>query len=525
MSRERFISPQTWTSEQFCSVSFLADLMFIGIISTADDHGRRRGSLYSIMADVFPTRGLTLDQIKGARDELQRAKLIQVYADESGRELVSIPGESWKRYQKPRYVSESKYPAFPGAYEVRTDSVQTGTEPEQTCAESVQICCSGVVGCGGVGGGVQPPSPPSPLTLDVSVADTGLTASGNGKQRTERPTAGKAHTAPQQPTATAPATPNGNDHSERKLPRYNGDPGDPRPWVEVTSDTRKRFGTWAARDGGKFRMLAQLQRMMRQADADDPVRLLAHVLEVDAMETADSALAMLYERLRSRKDGEGWLTPAEEALAEAKAIVNRDAEKRGGHPQLAAAIVQAAIEGSKREEPPGDDRGPGPGGGGLKSPAATLQEKLEAKRAREVPAKTTGENRPPPQEPPKPVSDPIVTRAQRRRARRRTAEDADLAEVPAPIARLFEGLTAGWSGPNDTNHAAEKRVVHTLLAGNAIRALAYADMVNRTAIVRGEDPWIVMAGMCRDLPEEALPSRERAIRLIRDAPRCTGDTS
>ena len=377
-----------------------------------------------------------------------------------------------------------------------------------------------------------------PLTLDVSV--TGLARdNGNG-------TAGKAHIAPEQ-TATAPATAKGNGTSEGKppskpvdLPRYDGTPDDPRPWIEVTSDTRKRFAVWAARDGGKFRMVAQLQRMMRQADADDPVRLLAHVLEVDAMEAAESAMAVLYERLRPRKEGEDWLIPAEERISEAKVIVNRDAEKRGGHPQLAAAIVQAAIEGSKREDPPDDDPGPGRGGGGggLKSPAAKLQEKLEAKRARDAPAKptiedlsasvvtgaveaTTGENRLQPQEPP----EPIVTRAQRRRARRRTAEDADLAEVPAPIAALFEGLTAGWSGPNDTNHAAEKRVVHTLLAGNAIRALAYADVVNRTAIVRGEDPWIVMAGMCRDLPEEALPSREMAIRLIRDAPRCTGDTS
>jgi hypothetical protein len=132
MSRERFIDPGMWTSAQVCSVEPMARLLFVGMITTADDEGRGGAALVKLKASIFPADTISLQQIGTWRTALAQSGLIRLYSA-SGQEVYDLP--SWKRWQKPRYVKPSTIPAY------------------HICTESVQIGAPGVVGLGVVGSG------------------------------------------------------------------------------------------------------------------------------------------------------------------------------------------------------------------------------------------------------------------------------------------------------------------------------------------------------------------------------------
>lgn len=329
LSRERFIDPRIWASEQFCRLSEPAAMMFIGIITTADDHGRRRGSSHSLKLDIFPTRPHTVDDVGRMRDELVRSGLVQHYRDEDGNDVVSIPSKSWKRYQHPRWIAQSRLPEFPGTGEVtlppvvtrqgHTASAQTCTEPVQVCTGPVQPSCNpaegrGVDWSGVVGGGQNPPSPPSPLPLDVSVRPNAPNAPKRQKARTA--TAGIAHVAPT--TATAERT---------------NDAPDLTPTLEPARSMLE-----AMLADGQFRKAAELRSLVNLADHRDPLNLLAHVRDCATHEEASSAAAMLWQRL----SGAG-IVPSEAAIAWAREQLSHDDGPRGGCSSPTAAL-QAAIE-------------------------------------------------------------------------------------------------------------------------------------------------------------------------------------
>ena len=108
MSRQRFIHPQIWRSPEFVGLPPTARLMFIGCITTADDHGRRRAEPELLKADIFPLNpeiGKTpLIKLRGL---LEKAGLVRIYGD--GR-YMDIP--NWSKYQNPKYQKPSKIPEF-----------------------------------------------------------------------------------------------------------------------------------------------------------------------------------------------------------------------------------------------------------------------------------------------------------------------------------------------------------------------------------------------------------------------------
>ena len=114
MSRERFIDPGMWTSAQFLRLSCPeAKLLWIGVITTADDEGRGAADPWTLLARIFPGSGYNPDQVALWRNELVASRLIRVYCDEAGAEIYDIP--AWSNFQKPRHIKRSRYPAFPGA--------------------------------------------------------------------------------------------------------------------------------------------------------------------------------------------------------------------------------------------------------------------------------------------------------------------------------------------------------------------------------------------------------------------------
>lgn len=169
MPRQRYIHPQIWNSDQFCSLTDGARLLFIGIISTSDDEGRRRASIRSIKGDIYPQDdSRSLDMIEVDLASIIKAGLVRVYRVEST-EYLDIP--TWKNYQRPKYPSPSRIPAFPER------SPRTGGglgEPSRNVPPRVGRSVGlgdrsgdqsdrdgGGAGGDGTGGSVSPPAPAS----------------------------------------------------------------------------------------------------------------------------------------------------------------------------------------------------------------------------------------------------------------------------------------------------------------------------------------------------------------------------
>lgn len=113
MARIRSIKPDIWEDEALAEVSTSARLLFIGLITQADDDGRLPGRSQWIARKVYPyDYEITPSDIEGWIDELDRVKLIQYYEVE-GKPYISLP--SWDRHQSidKRWRKESKFPPPP----------------------------------------------------------------------------------------------------------------------------------------------------------------------------------------------------------------------------------------------------------------------------------------------------------------------------------------------------------------------------------------------------------------------------
>jgi len=123
-----------------------ARLLFIGIISTADDHGRRKATPASFKVELLPMDNLQLETILAWRDEIAAGGLIRIYTDDSGCDILDIP--TWTKWQRPKYVADSRLPAYPGSgtiqAEVARDLDQSGPGlarvPGHSGPSSVEWC-------------------------------------------------------------------------------------------------------------------------------------------------------------------------------------------------------------------------------------------------------------------------------------------------------------------------------------------------------------------------------------------------
>lgn len=370
MSRERFIDPRIWSSEQFCSVSEQAGLLFIGIITTADDHGRRRGSAHSLKLEIMPTRAYSLHDVAGFRGELVAAGLIYHYRGEDMTELVCIPPDNWSKYQKPRWIAKSRLPEYPGAGVIESSQVQAGSV--QTCTDSVQTCAGtgristdlskgrGGEGCGGDGRGVegrgvdsvdvplQSPcetSPPLTFDVDVPAAAKATATAGNGPSGPGGNGHGSGHgngasteEATPDPLAPTPTVPDEPPIREKAKPDTDH---------EVTETSASIVKRWTASET-EFRTMDSLRTYVRQFDRADPVRLLATLRDIETNGTIKHRLRVLHERLRGAK----WKEPSEAAIQWAREQLNGPAGAGGAPSSIADVMPEPAA--TTEPEPPND---------------------------------------------------------------------------------------------------------------------------------------------------------------------------
>ena len=105
------ISPEIWDSQNFSQLSDLAKIVFISLISHADDEGRGKAHPTRIKSSTFPyDEGRRVADIKSALSEIARRMSVQFYSV-NGIEYYFLT--NWGKWQKIDKPSQSKLPPPP----------------------------------------------------------------------------------------------------------------------------------------------------------------------------------------------------------------------------------------------------------------------------------------------------------------------------------------------------------------------------------------------------------------------------
>lgn len=129
MARIRSIKPDIWDDDRIDELSRDARLLFIGLITQADDEGYLQGRPQWVKSKVYPgDEDLTKTEVSGWLDELNHSGLIWCYEHE-GKPYIWLP--NWEKHQSidKRYKQESKLPRAP---QERPTSTPRGPDEDET---------------------------------------------------------------------------------------------------------------------------------------------------------------------------------------------------------------------------------------------------------------------------------------------------------------------------------------------------------------------------------------------------------
>lgn len=129
MPRIRSLKPEIWDDEALGACTRDARLLFVGLITQADDSGRFRAAPALLRASIFPyDEKLTKDRVEVWIDELADAGLVSLYTVKRER-YGEFP--TWSSHQKIDRPSESKIPSIGAPDAVPT--IKTG-DPYARCS-------------------------------------------------------------------------------------------------------------------------------------------------------------------------------------------------------------------------------------------------------------------------------------------------------------------------------------------------------------------------------------------------------
>lgn len=129
MARKRMISPEIWESQSFGELSMLAKVLFIGMISQADDDGKGVLSAQLLKSRILPYDELRIADIDKALREIGHKPSVNADGDkareEAGHKLsvtyYEVGGkqyyyfDNWRKWQTINRPIPSKFPNPPAA--------------------------------------------------------------------------------------------------------------------------------------------------------------------------------------------------------------------------------------------------------------------------------------------------------------------------------------------------------------------------------------------------------------------------
>lgn len=130
--RIRSIKPEFWESESLGRVSREARLLFIGLFSCCDDHGKARASSRLLASRLYPYDEDAFKKLPQWMAELQKEGCVRIY-QVAGETYLDLP--KWANHQKIDKPSASKFPSFDDVREdsrgFENNSLGTGNREEE----------------------------------------------------------------------------------------------------------------------------------------------------------------------------------------------------------------------------------------------------------------------------------------------------------------------------------------------------------------------------------------------------------
>ena len=176
MARIRTIKPEIWMSPQVMNLSHSARLLFIGLITQADDEGRGTADPRRLKAAIFGGDDDTSTSVRRWVDEITQQGLATLYEAPQHGLLYELTG--WRSHQKIDKARKSGYPS-----------------PESGNCRRVSVEQSPTIRRGSEGSdlGIVPEGPERTSARDESPNGQGecqvFDAAGNGENRDAGPTA------------------------------------------------------------------------------------------------------------------------------------------------------------------------------------------------------------------------------------------------------------------------------------------------------------------------------------------------
>lgn len=102
MARRRMIDPNFWQSEDISRLSPFARLLFIGMISNADDEGRGRANTNYLKSTIFPYDDIRVAEVDKALSEISHNTSVVVYEVAHSRYYAFTNWKKWQRVDKPQ---------------------------------------------------------------------------------------------------------------------------------------------------------------------------------------------------------------------------------------------------------------------------------------------------------------------------------------------------------------------------------------------------------------------------------------
>ncbi len=111
MARKRMISPEIWASSSFAELSDFAKLVFIGLISNADDEGKGEADPALLKSTLFPRdEKKRAADVKSALSEIARSTSTLFYSVEGKNYYALVKWKAWQKLDRP---TPSKIPNPP----------------------------------------------------------------------------------------------------------------------------------------------------------------------------------------------------------------------------------------------------------------------------------------------------------------------------------------------------------------------------------------------------------------------------
>lgn len=119
-ARIRTLKPEVWQDEKVVDLSRDARLLFVGLITMADDEGRLRAPTAGILGHVFPHDDDAVTFLATWLDEIVTAGLILRYRNN---DKPYIAFRHWRRHQKINRPTKSTLPPPPNRSVARENAV------------------------------------------------------------------------------------------------------------------------------------------------------------------------------------------------------------------------------------------------------------------------------------------------------------------------------------------------------------------------------------------------------------------